>query len=247
MSLASAGGPPGGRSQRHTEATGRFDTSHLPAPAGTQRRGAKQIVGLSAAGSRSRSKAAKNRLLGRALSLRRTGGHLAVPAQSPHSPLANRSVLYHRKRQAFCELADTWSDVDFHFMGSGVVALAMQDSYSSELLVGIAIVAMSVLKLKLGIGRQAGTHKQLKLAFINLREELEDADDDDVIRKIRAQRADLENSEPPAMQVLNVICHNELLVSIGRDDPKERVPVSWFQHFAANLFSFSKTRFAKGT
>lgn len=157
----------------------------------------------------------------------------------------NRSVRYHRKRQAFCESMETWSDIALVSMGSVVVALAMQDSSGSVLFAGLAIVATSALKLKLGLGRRAGTHKQLQLAFIELQEELEDADDD-VIRKIRAKRADLEKSEPPVMQVLNVICHNELLVSIGRDDSKERVHVNWFQRFAANLISFSKTRFAKG-
>lgn len=159
----------------------------------------------------------------------------------------NRSVRYHRKRQAFCESMETWSDIALVSMGSVVVALAMQDSSGSVLFAGLAIVATSALKLKLAFGRRAGTHKQLKLAFVNLQEELEDTDDDDVIRKIRAKRADLEKSEPPVMQVLNVTCHNELLVSIGRDDPKERVRVSWFQRFTANLLSFSKTRFAKGT
>ena len=159
----------------------------------------------------------------------------------------SRSVLYHSKRQAFCEKCDSWTDMGLLMMGAGVVALAIQDSDQLQLLVGIAVVAMSVLKLKLGFGRIAGTHKQLMLAFVNLREELEDADDDDVIRTIRAQRADLEKSEPPVMQVLSVICHNELLVSIGRDEPRERVPVSRFQRFTANLLSFNKTRFAKGT
>lgn len=158
----------------------------------------------------------------------------------------NRSVIYHRKRQTFCELVDTWSDVAFLLMGSGVVALAMQDSYRLELLVGIAIVATSVLKLKLGFGRLAGTHKRLVYAFTRLQRELESTDDDEVIDRIHVERLELEEGEPPVMQVLNVICHNQLLVSIGRDDPKERVPVSWFQRFAANLLSFSKTRFAKG-
>lgn len=158
----------------------------------------------------------------------------------------SRSVRYHRKRQAFCESMETWSDIALFSMGSAVVALAMQDSSGSVLFAGLAIVATSALKLKLGLGRRAGTHKQLQLAFIELQEELEDADDDDIIRKIRAKRADLEKREPPVMQVLNVICHNELQVSIGRDDPKERVHVNWFQRFAANLISFSKTRFAKG-
>lgn len=142
---------------------------------------------------------------------------------------------------------ETWSDIALFSMGSVVVALAMQDSSGSVLFTGIAIVATSALKSKLGFGRRAGTHKQLQLAFINLQEELEDTDDDDVIRKVRAKRADLEKSEPPVMRGLDVICHNELLVSIGRDDPRERVHVSRFQRFAANLLSFSKTRFAKGS
>lgn len=158
-----------------------------------------------------------------------------------------RSVLYHDKRQAFCEKCDSWTDMGLLVMGSGVVALAIQHNYLLELIVGIAVALTSALKLKLAFGRRAGTHKQLKLAFIDLQEELEDSDDDDVIRKIRAKRANLEKSEPPVMQVLNVICHNELLVSIRRDDPRERVPVSRFQRFAANLLSFSKTRFARGT
>lgn len=159
----------------------------------------------------------------------------------------NRSVIYHRKRQAFCESLDTWFDIALFLMGFGVVSLAMQDSSGLELLVGIAIVATTVLKLKLGLGQTAGTHKRLVYAFTRLQEELESTDDDEVIHRIYLERLALEEGEPPVMQVLNVICHNQLLVSIGRDDPKERVPVSWFQRFAANLFSFSKTRFAKGT
>lgn len=159
----------------------------------------------------------------------------------------NRSVRYHRKRQVFYESLDAWSDTALLLMGSGVVALTIQDSYGLQPLVGIAVVATSILKLKLGFGRGAGAHDRLVYAFTRLQKELESTDDDEVIHRIYLERVDLEESEPPVMRGLDVICHNELLVSIGRDDPKERVSVSWFQRFAANLLSFSKTRFAKGT
>lgn len=159
----------------------------------------------------------------------------------------NRSVRFHRKRQVFYESLDTWSDIALVLMGSGVVALAVQDRYGLQPLVGIAVVATSILKLKLGFGRRAGVHDRLVYAFTRLQKELESTDYDEVIHRIYLERVDLEESEPPTMRGLDVICHNELLVSIGRDDPRERVSVSWFQRFAANLLSFRKTRFAKGT
>ena len=159
----------------------------------------------------------------------------------------SRSVVYHRKRQAFCESMDTWSDIALFLMGFGVVVSAIEDSYRLVLLAGIAVVATSVLKLKQEFGRTAGTHSRLVYAFTRLQIELEATDDDEVIQRIHSERLALEEGEPPVMRGLDVICHNELLVSIGRDDPKERVPVSRFQRLAANLLSFSKTRFAKGT
>ena len=161
----------------------------------------------------------------------------------------NRSVLYHRKRQAFYESLDTWSDIALLLMGSGVVALGVQDSDRLQLLVGIAVAAMSVVKLILAFGRRAGTHSRLVYAFTRLQIELEatSGGDDAVIQRVCSERLALEEGEPPVMRGLDVICHNELLVSIGLDDPQERVPVSRFQRFAANLLSFSRTRFAKGT
>jgi len=159
----------------------------------------------------------------------------------------NRSVRYHRKRQSFYETLDTWSDIALLLMGSGVVALTIQCSYGLQPLVGIAVVATSILKLKLGFGRRVGAHDRLVYAFTRLQKELESTDDEKVVRRVYLERVDLEESEPPVMRGLDVICHDELLVSIGRDDPKERVSVSWFQRFAANLLSFSKTRFVKGT
>lgn len=102
-----------------------------------------------------------------------------------------RSVLYHDKRQAFCEKCDSWTDMGLLVMGSGVVALAIQHSYLLELIVGIAVALTSALKLKLAFGRRAGTHKQLRLAFIDLQEELEDADEDDVIKKDSRETCEL--------------------------------------------------------
>lgn len=159
----------------------------------------------------------------------------------------SRSVRYHSKRQAFCESMDTWSDIALFLMGFGVVVSAIEDSYRLVLLAGMAVVATSVLKLKQEFGRTAGVHSRLVYAFTRLEMELVSTDDEDVVQRIHLERLALEEGEPPVMRGLDVICHNELLVAIGRDDPKERVPVSRFQRFAANLLSFSRTRFAKGT
>ena len=48
------------------------------------------------------------------------------------------------------------------------------------------------------------------------------------------------------MQVLDVLCHNDLLRAMGYADEKEKVAVTWWQRQTAHFFNFGTHRLAKG-
>ena len=48
------------------------------------------------------------------------------------------------------------------------------------------------------------------------------------------------------MQVLDVLCHNDLLRAMGCADEKEKVAVTWWQRQTAHFFNFGTHRLAKG-
>ena len=155
-----------------------------------------------------------------------------------------RSIRYHSRRQAFFETVDRWFTFALLLLGSGAALSILQDHKA----VGLAVACISGLKLVFAFGAKAGRHAQFVKDFTRLEKRLSPGISDDEIAAVHRERLDIEAAEPPVKRVLDVICHNELLVAMGYEGEtlqRERVPLTWFQRRTANFFNWSEHRLAK--
>ena len=158
-----------------------------------------------------------------------------------------RSIRYHSRRQAFFERVGRWSDFSLLLLGLGLAASVFRNNNWASA-AGFAVIVISGLKLVFAFGAKAGRHAQFVKDFTRLEKRLSPGISDDEIAAVRRERLDIEVTEPPVMRVLDVICHNELLVAMGYEGEtlqRERVPLTWFQRRTANLFNWSEHRLVK--
>lgn len=157
-----------------------------------------------------------------------------------------RSIRYHSRRQAFFEGVNRWTDFLLLALGSGTVALAVQDRPSWILGLGLGVALVSSLKLVFAFGVKATQHAQFVRDFTLLEKRLCTDASGETVKAVTQERLDLEALEPPVMQVLDVLCHNDLLRAMGYADEKEQVAVTWWQRQTAQFFNFGTHRLAKG-
>jgi len=157
-----------------------------------------------------------------------------------------RSIRYHSRRQAFFESVNLWTNFLLVLLGSGTVALATEDRYAVILGLGMSITLISSLKLVFAFGVKATRHAQFVRDFTLLERELCGDTSEIAVKTIIQKRLDLEAVEPPVMQLLDVLCHNELLRAMGSADEKEQVAVTRWQRWTAQLFNSGAHRLAKG-
>lgn len=157
-----------------------------------------------------------------------------------------RSIRYHSRRQAFFEGVNRWTNFLLLLFGSGTVALAVQDRPSWILGLGLGVALVSSLKLVFAFAVKATQHAQFVRDFTLLEKRLRADDSEETVMAVTQERLDLEALEPPVMQVLDVLCHNDLLRAMGYADEKEQVAVTWWQRRTAHFFNFGTHRLAKG-
>ena len=158
-----------------------------------------------------------------------------------------RSIRYHSRRQAFYEGLDRWFDFSLLLLGLGLAASAFQSSNWVSA-AGFAVIVVAGLKLVFAFGSKANRHAQFVKDFTRLEKRLSPGISDDEIDAVHRERLDIEVTEPPVMRVLDVICHNELLVAMGYEGEtlqRERVPLTWFQRRTANFFNWGEQRLVK--
>ncbi len=105
-------------------------------------------------------------------------------------------------------------------------------------LVPSALVAiLGAIDLAVGTGRRADRHGDLTRQFIALEQRfahgrnLEDEEHEAAVR----ERLRIEASEPPVLRLLDVLCHYELLRSLGDKSPSPRI--HWLRLWFANWWS----------
>ncbi len=157
-----------------------------------------------------------------------------------------RSIRYHSKRQAFYERVDRLSDFFLLILGSGTVALVLQDCQEWATAAGFLVAVFSSMRLVYSYGVMAGRHARFVRDFTQLEKRLCADDSDATVAAVTQERLELEATEPPVMRALDTICHNELLVAMGLDSHDQRVSVTRFERLTANFFSYGHRRWAKG-
>ncbi len=151
-----------------------------------------------------------------------------------------RSVRYHNRRRMFFDRWQTvtsWISVVF---GSATV-ITVIEANNPKLAVGMAAIVTfsSAVDLVVGTVKAARDHYDLAKRFISLEQEIisvQEMDEKSLIR-LKNARLDIEKDEPPVLRVLDTLCHNEMLRSMGYDK-EEFKKVGLTQRFFSPVFDF---------
>ena len=156
-----------------------------------------------------------------------------------------RSVRYHARRRRFYERIHDW--VLFVAVSSGSATVV---AFGSELTARLpdwvkmavpAVVTVAALAdLVVGSMRKASLHSDLGRRFIALERRLVAAGSspsEPALVEATQERLAIESDEPPALRVLDTLCHNELLRAMGYP-ASEFVRVTAVQRLLANWADF---------
>lgn len=155
-----------------------------------------------------------------------------------------KSIRYHAKRCAFFgTLNHVTRGFAAIFAAGAVISLVGKNTFLS----GTANVLVAItlaLDLVLDYSARARVHDDLRRDFGELLAEMEEhppATDADY-RRLSAKRLKIQVHEPPAIEVLNVVCANEELEGRGYD---YRYHVTRLQYALRNFFSWSPSDFPR--
>jgi hypothetical protein len=147
-----------------------------------------------------------------------------------------RSIRYHNRRCRFFDGFDKFVKVISVVCGSAAFAAATAQ-HSVIIMIFTGLVAVfSAINLVVGPAQAARLHEDLARKFARLEYEITRANNlsRDQLNHFQAERLMIETEEPPAMRVLDTICHNELCEALGYDRC-EFYKVGFFQSLFAHV------------
>lgn len=139
-----------------------------------------------------------------------------------------------------CRFYDNFHDISTAFtvmLGIGAIYTTLSDTFGSGFVVtlGALISVIGILDLVIGSTRKARLHNSLANKFSTLEKALLSSSAN--VKRAELARLDIEKEEPPVLSVLDVICHNEVMVSMGYER-NQLAKVGWFQRLASPFFDF---------
>lgn len=157
-----------------------------------------------------------------------------------------RSIRYHLRRRAWFESLDTLANAVAVILGSATVAGALAQ-YDKQLvaLAGVLVTVTASMNLVVGCGNKARAHSDLARRFIALEREIElsDTTSAEHLKRWKGERLSIESDEPPSLKVLDALCYNEVMRSMGY--PKSQyIPVRWWQRWCAQLVDLAQEELA---
>ena len=150
-----------------------------------------------------------------------------------------RSVRYHDRRRRFYEI---WNSITIGTAtvggSSAVTAFLSQPNWAWVPAIFAGTVAVAgAIDLTVGTARCAGRHGDLARQFIALEmkfahgRNLEDNEHEELVR----ERLHIEASEPTVLRLLDVMCHYDVLLSLG--DKSRHPSIPWLRRKFANWIS----------
>lgn len=151
-----------------------------------------------------------------------------------------RSIRYHHRRRAFFDRCATVSDTLAVIFGSATIfALLNQVSDILTAVFAATVTVSSAVNLVVGSSRMARQHHDLARRFIDIEKQMATTDPagEDDYRRWVALRLTVETDEPPALRVLDTICHNDVIRAMGLD-PAHLIPIQPWQRRLAQFVDF---------
>ena len=104
----------------------------------------------------------------------------------------------------------------------------------------LLVTLVASLDLIVGFSHKARTHTDFIRQFTDLERKLvaPDGEQDTTVALVHGEVLELEATEPPVLQVLDTLCHNELLRAMGHSR-EYQVPVGIIQRRFAQFFDLN--------
>lgn len=146
---------------------------------------------------------------------------------SPHETMyrtlfgARKSIRYHQRRRAWFEGVHTVAVTAQVIAGSSAVAAVVGDAAALGAGLAAAAAVLAALDLTFGLSRRATVHASLAQQFAQLERDMVPHEHDEspaaaTATGFRQRRLEIEESEPPKLRVIDLLCHNELVTSTYR-------------------------------
>lgn len=162
-----------------------------------------------------------------------------------------RSVRYHRHRERFFDRVHHFGVLVTAFLGSATVVTLLAQLPPGwtwlRLLVGSLTALASVTELVFGPARAARRHESLAVGFLYLEKDCLRAASSltpESLVELQSRRLDIEAAEPPVYRVLDAICHDELVIALGRD-PAQCTNVTRWQRLWRHFFDVGAHKLEK--
>ena len=147
------------------------------------------------------------------------------PYESMYGTLfgARKSVRYHQRRRAFFEGVHTTAVALQVVAGSSAVAAVFGKAPTLGALLAAVAAVLAALDLTFGMPRRATAHASLAQQFAQLERWMLPHENDEQVDAVtvtgfRQRRVEIEESEPPKLRVIDLLCHNELVMSTYRHE-----------------------------
>lgn len=151
------------------------------------------------------------------------------------------SVLYHRRRERWFASRDRFVKAIAIIGGSVAFARVTDDAVVQA--AGAAIAIASTITLVFAFADRARLHSDLAARFSRLEADIHGEGLSFVgadLARWRAQLAEIEALEPPALATLVRMCQNQQ--ALARNQPHHVYRVRWYERLFANLFDFPAMR-----
>jgi hypothetical protein len=158
-----------------------------------------------------------------------------------------RSIRYHNCRRAYFDRINSLSSFISVLFSSAAIASLLASGGKAFLLAASSIVSIvSALNLVLGASRKAREHSDFAKRFVMLEKDIVGVQlaTDEEIRKWIQRRLEIEADEPPVLKVLDSLCHNDQLRSMGYD-PQEFLHITRLQRTFAQFKDISDHKIQK--
>lgn len=153
-----------------------------------------------------------------------------------------RSIRYHKRRRGFFDRLDQCSSMLSVIFGSAAIYGILKSTNTEDLaLISSGLVTvLAAVNLVVGSSRRAREHDDFARRFIALEKRMLGAESEQVLHEVSEARLSIEAEEPPVMQVLNCLCHNEQMRAMGYKK-EELAQIGPLQRLFAHFFDWRES------
>lgn len=154
-----------------------------------------------------------------------------------------RSVRYHDRRLGFFEKMHQVTSVLTILLSGSILLQIAGAKYEPPLwlvLISLSAAILAAIDMVVGYAKMANIHRVLKQKFFKLEIDLLAAKTNQDLNDCKAKRIEIELDEPPIYRALDLLCHNEVMVSEGYDPSDQAyIEVGMFKRLTSNILHWS--------